>query len=205
MVKSFLEIHNSILGSIREPLILLDSGLKVVTANPAFYRIFNVKPAETEGMLIYDLGNRQWDIPRLRKLLEDILPQNTNLHDFEVKHDFETIGHKIMRLNARRIYDQGNQTQLILLAIEDVTEREYYKKHLEELVEERTAEIRKLKEQLEAERAYLQEEIKLVYNHEAIVGKAEQPTDEGLLRVGVREGHGLKVGDVVEVLVDFRI
>jgi PAS domain S-box-containing protein len=173
MVKSFLEIHNSILGSIREPLILLDSGLKVVTANPAFYRIFNVKPAETEGMLIYDLGNRQWDIPRLRKLLEDILPQNTNLHDFEVEHDFETIGHKIMRLNARRIYDQGNQTQLILLAIEDVTEREYYKKHLEELVEERTAEIRKLKEQLEAERAYLQEEIKLVYNHEDIVGKSD--------------------------------
>jgi PAS domain S-box-containing protein len=173
MEKSFLEIHNSILGSIREPLILLDSGLKVVTANPSFYRTFNVKAAEIEGVLIYDLGNRQWDIPNLRKLLEDILPQNTNFHDFEVEHDFETIGRKIMHLNARRIYDQGNQTQLILLAIEDVTEREYYKKHLEELVEERTAEIIKLKEQLEAERAYLQEEIKLVYNHEDIVGKSD--------------------------------
>jgi transcriptional regulator with GAF, ATPase, and Fis domain len=173
MVKSFLEIHNSILGSIREPLILLNSDLKVVTANPSFYRTFNVKPAETDGVLIYDLGNRQWDIPRLRKLLEDILPQNADFHDFEVEHDFETIGHKIMRLNARRVYDQDNQTQLILLAIEDVTESEYYKKHLEELVEERTAEIRKLKEQLEAERAYLQEEIKLVYNHEDIVGKSD--------------------------------
>ena len=173
MEKSFFEIHNSILESIREPLILLDSGLKVVTANPSFYRTFNVKAAEIEGVLIYDLGNRQWDIPNLRKLLEDILPQNTNFHDFEVEHDFETIGRKIMHLNARRIYDQGNQTQLILLAIEDVTEREYYKKHLEELVEERTAEIIKLKEQLEAERAYLQEEIKLVYNHEDIVGKSD--------------------------------
>jgi transcriptional regulator with GAF, ATPase, and Fis domain len=173
MLKSFLETHNSILGSIREPLILLDSGLKVVTANPSFYRTFNVKPDETEGALIYDLGNRQWDIPDLRKLLEDILPQNTDFHDFEVEHDFETIGRKIMHLNARRIYDQGNQTQLILLAIEDVTEREYYKKHLEEIVEERTAEIIKLKEQLEAERAYLQEEIKLVYNHEDIVGKSD--------------------------------
>jgi len=173
MVKSFLEIHNSILGSIREPLILLDSGLKVVTANSAFYRTFNVKPAETEGMLIYDLGNRQWDIPSLRKLLEEVLPQNTDFHDFEVEHDFENIGRKIMHLNARRIYDQGDQTQLILLAIEDVTESEYYKKHLEELVEERTAEIRKLKDQLEAERAYLQEEIKLVYNHEDIVGKSD--------------------------------
>ncbi len=173
MEKSFLEIHNSILGSIREPLILLDSGLEVVMANPSFYRTFNVKSDETEGVLIYDLGNGQWDIPDLRKLLEDILPQNTNFHDFEVEHDFETIGRKIMHLNARRIYDQGNQTQLILLAIEDVTEREYYKKHLEELVEERMAEIVKLKKQLEAERAYLQEEIKLVYNHEDIVGKSD--------------------------------
>ncbi len=173
MEKSFLEIHKSILGSIREPLLLLDPALKVVTANPSFYRTFNVKPDDTEGVLIYDLGNRQWDIPNLRELLEDILPRNTNFHDFEVEHDFETIGRKIMHLNARRIYDQGNQTQLILLAVEDVTEREYYKKHLEELVEERTAEIRKLKEQLEAERAYLQEEIKLVYNHEDIVGKSD--------------------------------
>ena len=173
MFKGFLEIFNSILGSIREPLIVLDRDLKVVTANPSFYRTFHVKPAETEGVLIYDLGSRQWDIPKLRKLLEDILPQNTDFHDFEVAHDFEAIGSKIMHLNARRIYDQGNQTQLILLAIEDVTEREYYKKHLEELVEERTAEIRNLKEQLEAERAYLQEEIKLAYNHENIVGQSD--------------------------------
>jgi len=173
MVNSFLEIHSNILGSIREPLIILDRDLRVVTANPSFYRTFNVKRDETEGMLIYDLGNRQWNIPGLRKLLEDILTQDIDFHDFEVKHDFETIGRKIMHLNARRIYDQGNQTHLILLAIEDVTDREYYKKHLEELVEERTAEIRKLKEQLEAERAYLQEEIKLVYNHEDIVGKSD--------------------------------
>ncbi|MDK2957103.1 MAG: formate hydrogenlyase transcriptional activator [Desulfovibrionales bacterium] len=173
MLNNFLETHKGILGSIREPLILLDSGLKIVTANSAFYRMFKVKPAETEGVLIYDLGNRQWDIPRLKELLEDILPQNTSFHDFEVEHDFETIGHKIMHLNARRIYDQGDHPQFILLVIEDVTEREYYKKNLEELVEERTAEIIKLKEQLEAERAYLQEEIKLVYNHEDIVGKSD--------------------------------
>ncbi len=173
MVKSFLEIHNSILGSIREPLILLDPGLNVITANPSFYQTFNVKPDETVGELIYDLGNRQWNIPKLRKLLEDILPQNTNFHDFEVEHDFETIGPKIMHLNARRIYDEGNQTQLILLSIEDVTEHQYYKRDLEEIVEERTAEIRKLKDQLELERAYLQEEIKQEYNHENIVGRSD--------------------------------
>ena len=173
MKNSFLEIHKSILGSIREPLILLDPGLKVVTANPSFYRTFSVKPDETEGVLIYDLGNRQWDIPELRKLLEDILPQNSNFHDFPVEHDFETIGRKIMRLNARRIYDESNQTELILLSIEDVTEHEYYKRHLEEIVEERTAEIRKLKDQLEVERAYLQEEIKQEYNHENIIGRSD--------------------------------
>ena len=173
MIKDFLKIFNSILGSIREPVIVLDRDLKVVTANPSFYRTFNVKPDETEGVRIYALGNRQWDIPSLRRLLQDILFQNTDFHDFEVEHDFESIGHKIMRLNARRIYAQSDPNQLILLAIEDVTEREYYKKHLEELVGERTAEIRKLKEQLEAERAYLQEEIKLVYNHEDIVGKSD--------------------------------
>jgi chemotaxis protein methyltransferase CheR len=125
-------------------------------------------------VLIYDLGNRQWDIPRLRQLLEDILPQNTSFHDFEVEHTFETIGPKIMHLNARRIYGQDNHADMILLAIEDVTEREYYKRHLEELVEERTAEIRKLKDQLEAERAYLQEEIKLEFNHENIIGRSNE-------------------------------
>ena len=141
MTASFLEIFNSILGSIREPLVLLDPDLKVVRANLSFYKTFKVKPDETEGVLIYDLGNRQWDISNLRKLLEEILPQNTNFHDFVVEHSFETIGHKIMHLNARRIYGEGNQTQLILLAIEDVTEREHYKRNLEKIVEERTAEL----------------------------------------------------------------
>ena len=194
MSNAFMGIFNSILGSVREPLMLLDSTLKIVKANHSFYRTFNVNPAQTEGMLIYDLGNGQWDIPKLKELLEDILPQNSTFNDFEVEHDFKTIGRKIMHLNARRIYGEENQTRLILLAIEDVTEREYYKRHLEELVEKRTAEMRvareeaekgkqtaeaalfeikKLKDLLEAERAYLQEEIKLEYNHENIIGQSD--------------------------------
>ena len=169
----FIENFDNIFGSVREPLVVLDPGLKVVKANHSFYRIFNIKPDETEGVLIYDLGNQQWDIPALRELLEDILPQNTIFHDFEVEQRFEGIGRKIMHLNARRIYKEADQTQLILLAIEDVTEREYHKRHLEEIVEERTAEIKKLKDQLELERAYLQEEIKQEYNHENIVGRSD--------------------------------
>ena len=195
MRKVFLQIFYDIIGSIREPLVVLDADLKVVNANPSFYHTFNVKPEQTEKVLIYDLGNRQWDIPKLRELLEEILPQNTKFNDFEVEHHFETIGRKIMHLNARRIYNEGNQTQLILLAIEDVTEREYYKRHLEELVAKRTAElsvakqeaedsrqlaetalaeIKQLKDQLEAERAYLQEEIKLEFNHEHIIGQSNE-------------------------------
>ena len=193
-LQTFIEIFDNVLGSVREPLVVLDSDLKVLKANLSFYRTFKVKPEETEGILIYDLGNRQWDIPKLRELLEDILPQNSTFNDFEVEHNFETIGRKIMHLNARRIYRDSKQTQMILLSIEDVTEREYYKRHLEELVEKRTAEIRvareeaekgkqiaeaalfeikKLKDQLEAERAYLQEEIKLEYNHENIIGQSD--------------------------------
>jgi chemotaxis protein methyltransferase CheR len=193
-LQAFIEIFDNILGSVRAPLLVLDSDFRVVNANHFFYQTFKVKPEGTEGKLVYDLGNRQWDIPKLRELLEDILPQNSTFNDFEVEHNFETIGRKIMHLNARRIYGESKQTRLILLSIEDVTEREYYKRHLEELVEKRTAEIRdareaaekgkqiaeaavaeivKLKEQLEAERAYLKEEIKLEYNHENIVGQSD--------------------------------
>jgi chemotaxis protein methyltransferase CheR len=147
-LQTFIEIFDDILGSVREPLVVLDSDLKVLKANRSFYRNFKVKPRETEGILIYDLGNRQWDIPKLRELLEDILPQNSTFDDFEVEHNFETIGRKIMHLNARRIYRELEQTQMILLSIEDVTEREYYKRHLEELVEKRTAEIRVAREEV---------------------------------------------------------
>jgi chemotaxis protein methyltransferase CheR len=194
MLQAFIRGFDDILGSVREPLVVLDFDLKVVKANRSFYQTFRVKPEGTEGMLIYDLGNRQWDIPKLRELLENILPQNSTFNDFEVEHNFETIGQKIMHLNARRIHGESNQTQMILLSIEDVTEREYYKRHLEELVEKRTTEIsvareeaekgkqiaeaalfeiKKLKDQLEAERAYLQEEIKLEYNHENIIGQSD--------------------------------
>ena len=195
MPQVFLEIFDNILGSIREPLVVLDARLKVVRANQSFYQTFKVKPEETEGIVIFDLGNQQWNIPKLREFLEDILPKNSKFHDFEVEHHFEAIGPKIMHLNARRIHGESSRTRLILLAIEDVTEREYYKRRLEQLVENRTAELRTaheeaeksrqkaetalmeiqvLKDQLEAERAYLQEEISLAYNYENIIGQSNE-------------------------------
>ncbi len=113
-----------IVETVREPLIVLDGDLCVVRANPAFYRLFQTTPAETENHLLYELGNRQWNIPELRRLLEEILPGNTRFENFEVRHEFPKIGRRIMLLNARRIYHEDNRTRFILLAIEDVTERQ---------------------------------------------------------------------------------
>ena len=109
--------------TVRDPLLVLNGELKVESANRSFYREFRVEPAETIGTYIYDLGNHQWDIPRLRELLEEILPQSTSIEAFQVEHNFERLGHRVMLLNARRIFDPQRKTKQILLAIEDITER----------------------------------------------------------------------------------
>ena len=114
-------MFEDIVETVREPLIVLDPDLRIVSANRSFYNSFKVTPEETIGNLIYDLGNRQWDIPKLRTLLEDILPQNNKFDDYEVEHIFSNIGHKIMLLNARRITHKEIGSQTILLAIEDIT------------------------------------------------------------------------------------
>jgi two-component system cell cycle sensor histidine kinase PleC len=117
------EYSESIINTVREPLIVLDQDLRVVTVSRSFYRVFKVKPEDTVGQLIYDLGNKQWDIPRLRELLENILPQQATFDDYEVEHDFLGIGKRIMLLNARRIPSPPEKPQVILLAIEDITKR----------------------------------------------------------------------------------
>lgn len=111
---------DAIVETVREPLLVLNQDLRVITANRSFYDTFQVAPVETEQHSIFELGNDQWNIPQLRSLLEDILASNTQFHDFEVEHEFEQIGHKIMRLNARKMPRIDN-TQMILLAIEDIT------------------------------------------------------------------------------------
>ncbi|NJD52508.1 MAG: PAS domain-containing protein [Candidatus Methanoperedens sp.] len=113
----------SIIDTIREPLLVLDENLTIILANRSFYRMFKVSPDETESRFIYDLGYRQWDIPQLRKLLEEIVPKSTQFNDFRVEHDFPGIGQKVLLLNARRIYQEGKGTERILLAIEDITGR----------------------------------------------------------------------------------
>jgi len=117
----------TVVDVVREPVLVLDRDLRVMAANECFYQTFQVDHKDTEGKVVYDLGNGQWDIPALRKLLEDILPKNTFFKGFEVEHNFPVIGRKVMILNARQIHFVKNPpTKLfpptIFLAMEDVTD-----------------------------------------------------------------------------------
>ncbi len=110
----------AILGSIRQPLLLLNGNLRVETANRAFFQTFEVDEASTEGRLVYELGNGQWNIPQLRQLLEETLPVKGSVDDYRVEHVFEPIGRRVMLLNAHRM-ERADQSEAILLAIEDQT------------------------------------------------------------------------------------
>ena len=112
-----------ILATLREPFLILDRSLRVARANAAFYQAFHTSEEKTAGRFIYELGNGQWDIPGLRTLLEEAIPKAIAVHDYEVEHDFPAIGPKSMLLNARRFPPESEHPSLILLAIQDVTER----------------------------------------------------------------------------------
>ncbi len=114
---------DGVVQTIREPLLVLDADLRVKSANRSFYQTFKTTKEQTAGRLIYELGSGQWDIPALRKILEEILPNDGEFEEFAVEREFPDVGHKMLVLNARRLHDDDNRTQLILLAIEDVTKR----------------------------------------------------------------------------------
>lgn len=126
------EYSEAVFATIHESMIVLDKNLRVKSANKTFYKVFNVKQEDTEGLLLYELGNKQWDIGRLRKLLEDILPGNKHFHDFEITNTFPLIGKKTMLLNARRIVQKMNHEELILLAISDISEQTIALKKIEQ-------------------------------------------------------------------------
>ncbi|MEK7496421.1 MAG: PAS domain-containing protein [Patescibacteria group bacterium] len=114
----------TVVDVVREPVLILDKDLRVMAANESFYRTFQVESKNTEQKIVYELGNGQWNIPALRKLLEDILPKNTFFKGFEVEHEFPVIGRKVMLLNARQIHfkEETFFHPIILLAMEDVTD-----------------------------------------------------------------------------------
>lgn len=116
-------LAQSIVDTVREPVVVLDKALRVIAASRSFYSVFEVSPEETQGRLLYALGDGQWDIPRLRLLLEQIIPERGVMEDYEVEHEFPHLGIRIMRLNARQVlYKEGAETT-VLLGIEDITAR----------------------------------------------------------------------------------
>lgn len=126
-----LSYIQSIVDTVHEPLLVLDGSLCIKTASRAFIYTFGVSREETEERFIYDLGNGQWDIPALRTLLTEVLPKSRSIQDFEVTHDFPVLGRRVMLLNARKLWNEENDINLVLVAIEDITER---KRIQEELV-----------------------------------------------------------------------
>jgi PAS domain S-box-containing protein len=124
------ELNETIWASAHEPLLVLDANLKVVSANSAFYSTYGLKQEETQGHHIFDLNQQQWDFSKLRELLEEILPAKTSVSGFEVYHQSPELGHKVMEINARWLPTEPGKTRLILLSVQDITEKKLVEKRL---------------------------------------------------------------------------
>ncbi|MFO8049494.1 MAG: PAS domain S-box protein, partial [Desulfosudaceae bacterium] len=195
-----LEYAESFINAVREPVIVLDHDLRVISASRSFYDDFKVKPDETLGRLIYDLGDKQWDIPELRQLLETLLPQKRILDDYELEHEFADLGRRTMLFNAREIPRKSGQERLILLAIEDITER----KRLENLLSESEERYRRLFETANDGMVLLEKAQgkithanpaiaeMLGYSHEELIGK-------GVIDIGFPEDIGT-IQEIFETL-----
>lgn len=139
----------TVVDTLREPFLILDEDLKVISANKTFYGFFKVLQSETEGKRVYDLGNGQWNIPKLKILLEDILPKNTHFEDFKVEHYFPMIGQKVMMLNARQIHTADQKRPIMLLAMEDITKQKQLEDQLKEYTKTLTLEVARRTAELE--------------------------------------------------------
>jgi two-component sensor histidine kinase len=130
-------LAQSIVDTVREPVVVLDKGLRVIAASRSFYSAFKVSPEDTQGRLLYALGDGQWNIPKLRVLLDKIIPEHGVMEDYEVEHEFPNLGHRTMRLNARQAFYEGGAETTILLGIEDVTERHILERQKDELLRQK--------------------------------------------------------------------
>lgn len=178
------DYFKNIFNTVREAILILDENMKVLSANRSFFTIFKVDSANTIGSPLYDLGNGQWNIQYLRVLLEDILPKNDTVDDYEIKHNFESIGQKTMLLNACKIREKKTDQPIILLAIEDITER----KRLEDLLEESEKRYRRVFETAS-------DGIVLLEKREGKIINAN-PATEKMLGYSKEESIGKKLQDI---------
>jgi two-component sensor histidine kinase len=137
--KEAAALAQAIVDTVREPLLVLDKDLGVLAASRSFYLTFKVAKAETVGRPLYELGDGQWDIPRLRLLLENIVPEHGVMDDYEVEHHFPGIGRRTMLLNARKVFYEGNSHTTMLLGIEDITGRRALEREKEDLLRKQQA------------------------------------------------------------------
>jgi chemotaxis protein methyltransferase CheR len=127
-------LAQAIVNTIHEPFLVLDHEFRVMAASRSFYETFKVDPEQTQGCLLYDLGDGQWDIPALRMLLETIIPEKAAMDDFQVDHDFPGVGRRIMLLNARKVLYADSPAMTILLAFTDVTDRRAVEREKDQLL-----------------------------------------------------------------------
>jgi two-component sensor histidine kinase len=137
-----------IVDTVREPVLVLDKDLRVIAASRSFYSAFKVSPEATEGVLLYALGDRQWDIPKLRVLLEKIIPEQGVMDGYEVEHEFPGLGSRTMCLNARQVFYEGGAGTTILLGMEDVTERRILEREKDELLREKDTLLEELQHRI---------------------------------------------------------
>ncbi len=206
----------AILINIREPMLVLDKNLRIKTANNAFYKTFRVNEPETEGVLVYDIGNKQWDIPALRTLLEKILPEKSVFNDFEVTHTFTSIGERVMLLNAREVINKNSSEKLILLSIEDITER----KKAQEILDKSGEHFRQLVKELPAavyscdvqgRITFYNDAAVKVWGREPEIGKdlwcgsfkmyspdgSPLPSENSPMAKAVKEGHAIQGAEII--------
>jgi two-component sensor histidine kinase len=136
-ISDALALAQGIVDTVREPVLVLDKQLRVITASRSFYSGFKVSPEDTQGRLLYALGDGQWDIPALRVLLEKIIPEKGVMEGYEVEHEFPNLGRRTMRLNARQVFYEGGTNTTILLGMEDVTARRNLEREKDELLQQK--------------------------------------------------------------------
>jgi two-component system CheB/CheR fusion protein len=185
-IREARDFNQSIIETVRAPLLVLDSEFRVRMANPAFYHTFELTPAEVADHLFFDMGGGQWKLPRLRSLTEELLPKTGRVDDFEVEHEFPRIGRRVLLFNARRFHLGPERDEMLLLAVEDVTERKQSeatllraREELERRVKERTAQLQSASESLKSQMA----------DRERIQRALEQ--SEGAVRVNREELRAL--------------
>jgi two-component sensor histidine kinase len=150
-------LAQGIVDTVREPVLVLDENLRVIAASRSFYSAFKVSPEDTNGRLLYALGDGQWDIPKLRVLLEKIIPEQGVMEGYEVEHEFPGLGSRTMHLNARRVFYEGGAGATILLGMEDITERRILEREKDGLLREKDGLLREKDELLREKETLLEE------------------------------------------------